>query len=243
MLPHCSVEPLELFHRAVRQVRRLYGLTPVSYGRFPGEIIPVIPVMGEVVRWKDNVVVKGVVRDLLDAQKSYNYLKSQEVEIIALTPKAPLMAEEGTIPKEYEKDWTNFTRNPTKVLKYRSKNLQGETTTNKPQFLQMEANTTWAQQAARESVNDLKEITGIFDTALGADRTELSGKAIIAKQLTADAGQYVFSGNLQLSVNRFPDAKTKHFEKEKREIRERKENRTRKNPAKNNEKTHLNLCP
>lgn len=174
----------------------------VDYGRFPGEIIPVIPVMGEVVRWKDNVVVKGVVRDLLDAQKSYNYLKSQEVEIIALTPKAPLMAEEGTIPKEYEKDWTNFTRNPTKVLKYRSKNLQGETTTNKPQFLQMEANTTWAQQAARESVNDLKEITGIFDTALGADRTELSGKAIIAKQLTADAGQYVFSGNLQLSVKR-----------------------------------------
>jgi len=178
------------------------GNEVVDYGRFPGEIIPIIPVMGDVISWDDQMVVKGMVRDLIDPQKSYNYLKSQEVEIIALTPKSPLVAEEGTIPKEYEADWTNYTKNPTKVLKYRSKNLQGEPTQNKPEFLKMEANTTWAQAAAQASVNDLKEITGIFDTALGADRTELSGKAIIAKQLTADAGQYVFSDNLQLSVKR-----------------------------------------
>jgi tetratricopeptide (TPR) repeat protein len=180
----------------------LEGCEVKDYGRFPGEIIPVIPVMGEVVRWKDEVVVKGIVRDLIDAQKTYNYLKSQEVEIIALTPKSPLMAEEGTIPKEYEKDWTNYTRNPTKILKYRSTNLRGEPTQNKPEFLSMSSDTTWAGRAAQESVADLKEITGIYDTALGSDRTELSGKAIIAKQVTADAGQYTFTDNLRLSVKR-----------------------------------------
>lgn len=180
----------------------LEGNYVVDYGRFPGEIIPVIPVMGEVVRWKDEIVVKGIVRDLIDAQKTYNYLKSQEVEIIALTPKSPLIAEEGTIPKEYETDWTNYTKNPTKILKYKSTNLQGQPTQNKPEFLKMEANTSWAQASAQASVNDLKEVTGIYDTALGADRTELSGKAIIAKQITADAGQYTFTDNMQLSVKR-----------------------------------------
>ena len=145
-------------------------------------------------------VVKGIVRDMQDSQRIYNYLKSQEVETIALTPKAPIMAEEGTIPKEYEHDWNNCTKNPSRVLFYRSTNLDGEPTKNKPEFMAMKADTEWAQNAAMGAVQDLKEVTGIYDTALGSDSKELSGKAIIAKQIASDAGQFDFTENLQATI-------------------------------------------
>ena len=171
-----------------------------DYGRFPGEIIPIFPVMGEDIEYDGERVVKGIVRDMTDAQRSFNYLKSQEVETIALTPKAPLMAEEGTIPKEYQRDWDNCTKNPTKVLFYRSTNLDGEPAKSEPKFLPMKADTQWMREAAVGAVNDLKEITGIYDTALGSDSKELSGKAIIAKQITADAGQFTYTEHLQMTI-------------------------------------------
>jgi len=176
------------------------GTDVVDYGRFPGEIIPIFPVIGEDIVYEGERVVKGIVRDMQDSQRSYNYLKSQEVETIALTPKAPIMAEEGTIPKEYERDWNNCTKNPTKVLKYRSTNMDGEPTKNKPEFLAMKADTQWMREAAVGAINDLKEVTGIYDTALGSDSKELSGKAIIAKQITADAGQFTYTEHLQMTI-------------------------------------------
>ena len=178
----------------------LDGEEIVDYGRFPGEIIPIFPVFGEDLEFEDERVIKGVVRDMMDAQKSYNYLKSQEVEVIALTPKAPIIAEEGTIPKEYIKSWNSATKNPEKVLFYRMQNLDGNDAKFRPEFLPMKADTEWARNAAIASLNDLKEITGIYDTALGAESKELSGKAIIAKQLTADASQFTYTEHLQATI-------------------------------------------
>ena len=173
-----------------------------DYGRFPGEIIPVFPVFGEYIKFEDELVVKGVVQDLTDAAKTFNYLKSQEVEAIALTPKSPIIAEEGTIPKEYRKDWDSCTKNPSKTLFYRAKNLDGEATQNKPEFMKLSADTAWSQQALQGSIADMKEITGVYDTALGADSRELSGKAILAKQMTADAQQFTFTEHLQATISR-----------------------------------------
>lgn len=172
----------------------------IDYGHFPSEIIPIFPVFGEDIEFEDDRVIKGIVRDLTDAQKSYNYLKSQEVEVIALTPKAPIIAEEGTIPQEYMKSWNNATKNPERVLFYRMTNLDGNEAKSRPEFLPMKADTEWARSAAVASINDLKEITGIYDTALGSDSKELSGKAIIAKQLTADASQFIYTEHLQATI-------------------------------------------
>lgn len=172
----------------------------VDYGRFPSSILPLFPVFGERLDYDGELVLKGMIRDLEDAQRFYNYMKSQEAETISLTPKAPIMAEEGTIPKERERDWNNCTKNPTKVLFYRATNLDGEPTTNKPEFMSMKADTEWMRQAAIGAVQDLKEVTGIYDTALGSDSKELSGKAIIAKQITADAGQFTYTEHLQDTI-------------------------------------------
>lgn len=176
------------------------GSCVMDYGRFPGSIIPIFPVFGEDMEYEGERVVKGMVRDLEDAQRFYNYMKSQEAETIAFTPKPSVMAEEGTIPKEYEKAWRDAPKKPGQILKYRSTNLSGDPTSNKPEYVSMKADAEWTQAAATGAVNDLKEVTGIYDTALGSDSKELSGKAIIAKQITADAGQFTYTEHLQATI-------------------------------------------
>jgi len=176
------------------------GNDVLDYGRFPSQIIPIFPVFGEDMNYEGERCIKGIVRDLQDAQRSYNYLKSQEVEAIALTPKAPIIYEEGSIPKEEMRKWMNSTKNPSMPLAYRMTNKDGEAVKEKPQFMNLKADTEWLRAAAVGAVNDLKEVTGIYDTALGSDSKELSGKAIIAKQITADAGQYTFTEHLQATI-------------------------------------------
>ena len=176
------------------------GTQVVDYGRFPGSIIPIFPVYGEDLEYEDERVLKGIVRDLEDPQRFYNYMKSQEAETIALSPKDPIMAEEGTIPKEYLPAWRNRAKRPEAVLFYRRKNLDGEDAKEKPEFIHSKADTEWMQAAAVGAVQDLKEVTGIYDTALGSDSKELSGKAIIAKQIASDAGQFDFTENLQATI-------------------------------------------
>lgn len=178
----------------------LEGREVLDYGQFPSHIIPIFPVFGENMYYDGERCIKGIIRDLQDAQRSYNYLKSQEVEVIALTPKSPIVYEEGTITKEAMRDWENCTKNPTKPLPYRMTNSDGEPAKKQPEFMSMKADTEWMRAAATGSVNDLKEITGIYDTALGSDSKELSGKAIIAKQITADAGQFTFTEHLQATI-------------------------------------------
>lgn len=178
----------------------LEGRDVLDYGQFPSNIIPIFPVFGEDMNYEGERCIKGIIRDLQDAQRSYNYLKSQEVEVIALTPKAPIIYEEGTITDEAMPSWRNCTKNPTQPLEYRMTNKDGEAAKKPPEFMSMKADTEWMRAAAVGSVNDLKEITGIYDTALGSDTKELSGKAIIAKQITADAGQFTFTEHLQATI-------------------------------------------
>lgn len=176
------------------------GYDILDYGHFPGEVIPIIPVFGEVIRYRDKHVVKGMVRDLKDAQRGYNYLKSQEIETIALTPKSPIIYQEGAIKKKDMHLWENTAMNPGKPLPYQPEDAQGREIKLPPQLMSMKADTQWLQAAAQGSMQDIKEITGIYDTSLGSDNKELSGKAIIAKQISTDSLQLKFTEHLEASI-------------------------------------------
>ena len=60
------------------------GNEVLEFGEFPSEYIPIVPVYGIDVQYRDNRTVKGIIRDLRDPQSSYNYMKSQEMETIAI---------------------------------------------------------------------------------------------------------------------------------------------------------------
>lgn len=170
-----------------------------DYGEFPGAIIPIFPVFGEEITYRDERILKGIIRDLTDAQRTYNYVKSQEVEIVALTPKAPVIAEEGTL-EGYEGDWKRASKTPVDILYYKKTNLASEPA-QPPTFASTQPNITWSPQITQGAMSDLREISGIYDTNLGADAGgQMSGKAIIAKQEAGDSGQLTYTEHLQATI-------------------------------------------
>lgn len=171
------------------------GNEVLEYGEFPSKYIPIVPVYGIDIQYKENRTVKGIVRDLRDPQSSYNWFKSKEMETIAMAPKPFVMMPAGQAGDNI-KDWHNVNVN---VVEYNTTD-NGNNQVGRPDLSTAIPNVGYLSQVAAESANDLKEVSGIYDTALGADSKVMSGAAIVAKSANSEAGQYNFTENLQNSL-------------------------------------------
>lgn len=74
---------------------RLNGTDVVDQRDLPGTHIPVIRCEGNVLDLNGRVRRKGMVYDLMDPARIYNYTETQKTERYALTPKAPWVGAEG----------------------------------------------------------------------------------------------------------------------------------------------------
>lgn len=80
-----------------RQVQwfRINGRKIVDKRDLPGKYIPVIRCDGNKTLLNGKVIRKGMVEDLMDPARMYNYWRSSETERYALAPKAPWVMAEG----------------------------------------------------------------------------------------------------------------------------------------------------
>lgn len=74
---------------------RLNGRKIVDQRDLPGKYIPVIRCEGNKTLLNGNVCRKGMVEDLMDPARMFNYWRSSETERYALSPKAPWVMAEG----------------------------------------------------------------------------------------------------------------------------------------------------
>lgn len=74
---------------------RLNGKTIVDRKVLPGRYIPVIRCEGNVSDLNGRVKRKGMIQDMMDPARMFNYTESQKTERYALTPKAPWVMAEG----------------------------------------------------------------------------------------------------------------------------------------------------
>lgn len=74
---------------------RLNGTRIVDRRDLPGRFIPVIRCEGNKTVLNGNVYRKGMVEDLMDPARMFNYWRSSETERYALSPKAPWVMAEG----------------------------------------------------------------------------------------------------------------------------------------------------
>lgn len=172
------------------------GNEVLEYGEFPSKYLPIVPVYGMDIQYRDNRTIKGIIRDLRDPQSTYNYMKSQEMESVAMAPKPFVAVPEGIIDAERIKDYHRLGIN---VLEHKSVDAFNNPVTT-PNFATAQPNIAWMQQITAGAQNDMREVSGIYDTALGADTKVMSGAAIVAKTSNAEAGQYNFTENLQNSI-------------------------------------------
>jgi hypothetical protein len=169
-----------------------------EYGEFPSHIIPIFPVLGIDLQYKDERTIKGVIRDLRPAQELYNYAKSKEVELGSMVV-APLVATPaGQIPQELEGPWVKAGIN---LVEYSTTGDDNKPIMTVPDLSSITSpNIAWAAQLTAGAMSDMREISGIYDTALGAESKEVSGTAIMAKSEMSDAGEYIFSEHLQATL-------------------------------------------
>jgi hypothetical protein len=160
-----------------------------------GRYIPICIVVGEEI-WSDGRAVrKGMIHDMRDPQRVYNYTRTAAVEAVAMQPKAPfiLTQTQGT---GYEDQWQNAGTQNLAALFYK-----GDPAANGPP---KRSEPPLASQGldvqSQLAVSDLEGVTGIYKAGLGAPSNETSGRAIMARQQEGDTGTYHYIFNLGIAI-------------------------------------------
>jgi hypothetical protein len=157
-----------------------------------GRFIPIIPVIGKEYNVDGDRCWKGVISNSKDAQRSYNYMRSAQVEAVGLAPKAPWIMAEGQ-DEGYETMWDQSnTKNYTR-LKYKPVDFMGKPIP-PPQRNVAEPAIQAISMAVNMASEDIKSTTGRFDPSLGRNRADQSGKAI---NLLKESGEATTSNYLE----------------------------------------------
>jgi hypothetical protein len=129
-------------------------------GPIPGRFIPVIRCEGNVLDINGRVSRKGMVEDLMDPARMFNYWRTAQTERYALAPKAPWVAAEGQI--EGHPEWQDANRKSYSTLIYKPiAGPDGQTPLPPPQRqmpAQVEAGMTEAAMGAQQ---DLQAVAGM----------------------------------------------------------------------------------
>lgn len=175
------------------------GIEILEKREWPGSWIPVIPVLGDELIVDGKRILEGVIRHAKDSQRMYNYWASTETETIALAPRAPYIAAEGQIPKEYAPFWQSANKKNFSYLVYKPTDHNGQVLP-APQRNSFEPPVQAVSMARAQASEDLKATTGIYDAALGARSNETSGKAILSRTAQAQTSNFHFIDNLTRSL-------------------------------------------
>lgn len=160
---------------------------------WPGTIIPLVPVYGDDYEVDGKRKLSGMVRFAKDPQRAYNYNVSAATETVALAPKAPFIAVEGQI-EGHESEWKQANTRNLAVLLYKGVDVGGKPAA-APSRNQFEPPIQAIMELVRQSDNDLKATTGIYDASLGERGPAEAGKAILARQKQSDVATLNYSDN------------------------------------------------
>lgn len=163
---------------------------------WPGRYIPIVPLIGEEVRVGRRRYRHGIVRFAKDPQRSYNYFRSTQTEVVALQPKAPWI---GTIDnfKDSEEQWETANVKNWPYLTYRPDPLNGG---GAPQRGTPPVTSPGLSEGVKQAEEDMYGTTGIYPSSLGQKSNEASGRAIVARQREGDTSTYVYHANFGLAI-------------------------------------------
>jgi len=160
-----------------------------------GKYIPLVPVFGKIHHIEGRTYIKGMVRDAKDPQRIYNYETSQAIETSALTPKDPYWMTKKMAAGN-EAQLSSF---PTKNNPFMFYNADpehpGPPTRSGAPSVQSAALAMIAQAS-----QDIHATTGLEPASMGNVPELKSGKAIQAQQAMGDRGAFIYSDNLQKSI-------------------------------------------
>lgn len=169
----------------------LTGAEVLEKVEWPGKFIPIVPVYGDEINVEGKRYFRSLINQAKDAARMHNYWRTTATELVALTPKAPFMAEEGAIVNPSK--WATANHVAHAYLEYK----KGAQMPQRQPFAGVPAGVL---QEALNSADDMKAIMGIYDASLGARSNETSGVAINARKMEGDVSTFHFIDNLTRSI-------------------------------------------
>jgi len=160
-----------------------------------GSYIPIIPVIGDETNLNGDRRWSGLVQFARDAQQSYNYMRSAQVEAVGLAPRAQWLIADGQL-EGYESWWQQANTRNLPYLPYRLTTYSGGPAP-PPQRNVAEPAIQAVTLAAAAAKDDLHGTTNMPPVSLGQlDPHERSGVAIRALQGQAEVGSSGYLDNL-----------------------------------------------
>lgn len=186
------------------QWHRLDGSTVIQSVDLPGKWIPVVRFEGNTLNLNGEIRRRGMVRDLMDTNRMYNYWRTCETEMIALAPRAPWM---GT-PNQFEghPEWNDANQKPYSKLTYNPDAFKPEGEEQSipvppPSRVEPVQIPAGFVQAAESAMKDLMVLAGMpHEPGLDTPGTVVSGKALRQRQALSDIGHFQYYDNQTRSI-------------------------------------------
>lgn len=165
---------------------------------WPGKHIPIVPVVGNEF-WIDGICYRsGMVRNLKDSQRMFNYWSSQETEMLALAPKAPFIGAAGQF-EGYEDKWGSANHKNYAYLEYNPTVEDGKPVP-PPQRAMPPMPSAGILQAKMGAADDMKSESGQYDPSLGNNPQSQSGVALRSEQKKSEVVNFHYIDNLSKSI-------------------------------------------
>lgn len=160
-----------------------------------GPYIPIVRVPGRETVIDGKRDTRGMVRDMADPCRVYNYFVTLNTENVALSPKAPYQVAFKAI-EGHEKYWDAANVDNLPYLPYNHLDEETGQPLPAPARLPPPQQSTAIVQAIVQADADIMGVAGRFEASLGEAGNEKSGRAIIARQRQGDNATFDFSDNL-----------------------------------------------
>lgn len=150
--------------------------------------IPVVLVIGKETNVNGVRRYSGIVRKAKEPQRAFNYMRTKEIEAIALAPQSPWMAAEGQF-EGYERQMAEANLRGFPYMYYRPKSFANGQLAPPPQRQILEPAIQALSMSANAAREDVHATTGVYQPALGEmSHAGQSGKAIQNLKASSEQG-------------------------------------------------------
>lgn len=160
--------------------------------------IPVFPVWGNEIDIQGKVHRSGIIRAAKDPAQMYNFWMTSATEEVSLRPKTPFIGAEGQFDG-HEKKWGAANTKTFAFLEYKPVTLGGQLAP-PPQRAPMADVPAGMLQMAIHASDNIKAVTGLFDSSIGAQGNATSGVQERAQQRQGDTANFHYTDNLNRSI-------------------------------------------
>lgn len=178
---------------------KINGVEVLDRWTWPGKWIPIIPIIGREVIVDGKRTVRGMVRPAMDANLSYDFMRSKEAEAIGLSPISQWVVAKQQI-ENYAAKWADANRKAYNTLEYDPiMHEDGLTPVPPPQRISPSVDTAAITQAIAHAADDIRATTSMYRPDMGQSTPDQSGRAILAIQRQGDNAHFNYHDNLAIS--------------------------------------------